>query len=56
MVSELPQFGVDENGDLSISRDDDGAVHVYAHPDELVTVHRENGHSGKVGAGTGMIC
>ena len=45
VVSELPTVGVE--GDINVFSGNDGAVHVYAHPHDDITVHCED-KTGKV--------
>ena len=48
VVSDLPQVGVDGNGNVSIEQTPDGEVHVYAHPEDKVIVHQEDKTTGRV--------
>lgn len=48
VVAELPRVGVTEEGDISFEQTGDGEVHVYAHPEDNITVHHRHGSCGKI--------
>ncbi|XP_071815143.1 WD repeat-containing protein 90-like isoform X2 [Apostichopus japonicus] len=46
VVKELPEVGLDSVGDISILQGSQGEVHVFADPDDNVTIHRRDKKSG----------
>ncbi|KAJ8037449.1 WD repeat-containing protein 90 [Holothuria leucospilota] len=46
VTKELPEVGLDAEGDISILQGAQGEVHVFAHPEDDVTVHRHNKKTG----------
>lgn len=49
MTKELPEVGLDSAGDISILQGSQGDVHVFAHPEDDVTIHRRDKKTGMVG-------
>ena len=46
VVRELPEVQFD--GNVSVEQTDDGEIHVYAHPNEEILVHRQDRKTGRV--------
>lgn len=45
VTKELPMIGVD---DVDIHRDDEGEIHVFAHPTDDVVIHQDDRLTGEV--------
>lgn len=45
VTKELPMIGVD---DIDIHKDDEGEIHVFAHPTDDVVIHQDDRITGEV--------
>ena len=45
VTKELPMIGID---DIDIHRDDEGEIHVFAHPTDDVVIHQDDRITGEV--------
>lgn len=45
VTKELPMIGID---DVDIHRDEEGEIHVFAHPTDDVVIHQDDRYTGEV--------